>query len=120
MPTPDNYVHVLGMALQDEFPPLPKVRKKFKWKICSQTNLILQSIQDAVDSAEEGVILFSLGFSFIPDRLPKAQVTTNEFVFPYYDNVASRSWQGSWENCLCLCLWPLPPHKSLPGQDAQT
>ena len=73
LPTPDNFVHVLGMALQDEFPPLPKVRKKFDWKICSQTNLI-QSIQDAVDSAEEGVILFSLGFSFIPDRLPKAQV----------------------------------------------
>ena len=35
LPTPDNFVHVLGMALQDEFPPLPKVRKKFKWKICS-------------------------------------------------------------------------------------
>ena len=34
----------------------------------------MQVIQDAVDSADEGVILFSLGFSFIPDRLPKAQV----------------------------------------------
>ena len=34
----------------------------------------MQGIQDAVDSADDGVILFSLGFSFIPDRLPKAQV----------------------------------------------
>ena len=27
LPKPDNFVHILGMALQDEFPPLPKVRE---------------------------------------------------------------------------------------------
>ena len=111
MPTPDNFVHVLGMALQDEFPPLPKVRKKFKWKIGSQTNL-MQSIQYAVDSAEEGVILFSLGFSFIPDRLPKAQVTSA------YSHSLRMSPNRSEDTS--VGQWPTPSHKSMPGWDAQT
>ena len=62
----------------------------------------MQGIQDAVDSADDGVILFSLGFSFIPDRLPKAQVNLEVNTLEIVHKVYVCSKGNMSYKCICL------------------
>ena len=66
LPKPDNFVHILGMALQDEFPPLPKVSKEGYWKFENEGHTHIQS--GASYLSQDFVMFFHVSCEGLPGQ----------------------------------------------------